>query len=171
LKLDFDLPKALNSRRIRRYGNSLWLYISATIDRKKGFALNYYEYPFIPPFAIFVFASNLAGLHVTGPARIATEHYGALDGQAAGLQGRSYAIPVKDENLKSIPLSGVKPHVDRFIGFARGNPQLRFVLIPPGLTDIAERSPRHAPLFNRAPHNVIRPKPLEAQPFIGPEIK
>ncbi|MBX9865000.1 MAG: hypothetical protein K2Y42_19840 [Hyphomicrobium sp.] len=141
------------------------------MDRKKGFALNYSEFPFIPPFAIFVFASNLAGLHVSGAARIASEHYGAIDGQATGLQGRSYAIPVKDENLKSIPLSDVKPHVDRFVGFARGNPQLRFVLIPPGLTDIAERSPRHAPLFNRAPHNVIRPKTWHAQPFIAPEIE
>jgi hypothetical protein len=124
------------------------------MDRKKGFALNYSEFPFIPPFAIFVFASNLAGLHVSGAARIASEHYGAIDGQATGLQGRSYAIPVKDENLKSIPLSDVKPHVDRFVGFARGNPQLRFVLI-----------------FNRAPHNVIRPKTWHAQPFIAPEIE
>jgi hypothetical protein len=30
---------------------------------------------------------------------------------------------------------------------------------------------RHAPLFNRAPHNVIRPKTWHAQPFIAPEIE
>lgn len=140
------------------------------MSRKKGFVLTYSEYPFIPPHGIFVFASNLAGLHIAGPARFASDNYGAIDGQAAGLQGRSYAIPVKDEDLKPIPVSDVKKHVDRFIGFARGYPHLRFVLIPPGLAEITAGAPRHASLFDGAPHNVIRHKLWPAQLFTAPEI-
>ena len=43
---------------------------------------------------IFVFGSNLQGLHMGGAARIAYEKFGAVWGQGVGLQGSSYAIPM-----------------------------------------------------------------------------
>ena len=42
---------------------------------------------------IFVFGSNLAGMHGCGAARIARLHFGATMGKGVGLQGQSYAIP------------------------------------------------------------------------------
>ena len=42
---------------------------------------------------IFVFGSNLAGMHAGGAARQAVDHFGAIMGQGVGLQGQSYAIP------------------------------------------------------------------------------
>ena len=42
---------------------------------------------------IFVFGSNLHGMHGGGAARIAVEKFGAIMGQGVGLQGQSYAIP------------------------------------------------------------------------------
>jgi hypothetical protein len=42
---------------------------------------------------IFVFGSNLDGMHGGGAARVASKHFGAVWGQGTGLQGQSYAIP------------------------------------------------------------------------------
>ena len=38
---------------------------------------------------IFVFGSNLQGIHGGGAARIAREYFGAIMGQGVGLQGQS----------------------------------------------------------------------------------
>ena len=42
---------------------------------------------------IFVFGSNLAGMHGGGAARLAYDRFGAVWGQGVGLQGQSYGIP------------------------------------------------------------------------------
>ena len=42
---------------------------------------------------VFVFGSNLAGMHAGGAARVAYERFGAVMGQGVGMQGQSYAIP------------------------------------------------------------------------------
>ena len=42
---------------------------------------------------IFVFGSNLQGMHGGGAARAAYDNFGAIWGQGVGLQGKSYAIP------------------------------------------------------------------------------
>ena len=42
---------------------------------------------------IFVFGSNLRGMHGSGAARVAMNRFGAVWGKGVGLQGRSYAIP------------------------------------------------------------------------------
>ena len=38
---------------------------------------------------IFVFGSNLAGIHAGGAARVAYERFGAIMGQGVGIQGQS----------------------------------------------------------------------------------
>ena len=62
---------------------------------------------------IFVFGSNLQGMHGGGAARIAFQRYGAIMGQGVGLQGKSYAIPTMQGDASTI-----KPYVEEFIDFA-----------------------------------------------------
>lgn len=75
---------------------------------------------------IFVFGSNLAGRHGKGAAKFALDNRGAIYGQGIGLQGRSYAIPTKDENIRTLPLSEIKKYIDEFLVFASANPHMQF---------------------------------------------
>ena len=70
---------------------------------------------------IFVFGSNLAGMHGGGAARLAYERFGAVWGCGVGLQGQSYAIPTMQGGVDTI-----RPYVDQFIDFARSRPDLFF---------------------------------------------
>jgi len=56
---------------------------------------------------IFVFGSNRAGRHGNGAALAARRQHGAIYGQGEGLQGQSYAIPTKDEKLKTLGLDAI----------------------------------------------------------------
>lgn len=68
---------------------------------------------------IFVFGSNLRGLHGAGAAKFAHKKHGAVMGKGIGRAGNSYAIPTKDFNIKTLPLEDVMDHVQRFIIHAR----------------------------------------------------
>ena len=71
---------------------------------------------------IFVFGSNLAGMHGGGAARTALR-WGAIMGQGVGLQGRTYAIPTMFRSVDEI-----KPYVTDFIDFAKRHPENRFLV-------------------------------------------
>lgn len=97
------------------------------------------------PDEVFVFGSNLAGMHGGGAARLALERFGAVWGQGVGLQGQSYAIPTMQGGVETIA-----PYVDEFIDFARRNPGLKFLVTEIGC-GIAGFTPAEiAPLFARA---------------------
>lgn len=72
---------------------------------------------------IFVFGSNLAGMHIGGAARMAMDKFGAVWGQGVGLQGQSYAIPTLQGEVETI-----KPYVDEFIEFAKAHPEYKFLV-------------------------------------------
>ena len=76
----------------------------------------------LEPGEIFVFGSNLAGVHGGGAARIALEKFGAVPGQGVGLQGRSYAIPTMQGGVET-----VRPYVEEFVDFARRHQELTFL--------------------------------------------
>ena len=71
---------------------------------------------------IFVFGSNLRGMHGGGAARVAVTRFGAIMGQGVGLQGQSYAIPTMQGGVETI-----KPYVDEFVEFAKEHPELKFL--------------------------------------------
>lgn len=81
---------------------------------------------------IFVFGSNLAGRHGAGAALYARKYCGAVYGQGEGLQGSSYGIPTKNENLRPLPIEEIAKGVKRFVEFTRQNPQLEFDITPVG---------------------------------------
>lgn len=106
---------------------------------------------------IFVFGSNLAGVHGAGSARAAVLNYGAIYGQGVGLQGSSYAIPTKDHRLNTLPLERIKPFVSEFILHASMYPENLYNVVEIGC-GLAGYSPNQiAPMFREAPQNVHLP--------------
>ena len=91
---------------------------------------------------IFVFGSNLAGMHGDGAARLARIRWGAVMGQGVGLQGRTYAIPTMQGGPETI-----KPYVDEFIAFAKAHPGLRFLVTEIGCGIAGFTPSQIAPLF------------------------
>lgn len=91
---------------------------------------------------IFVFGSNLAGMHGGGAARLARLKWGAVMGQGVGLQGRTYAIPTMQGGPETI-----KPYVDEFIAFAKAHPGLRFLVTEIGCGIAGFTPSQIAPLF------------------------
>lgn len=76
--------------------------------------------------AVFVFGSNLAGLHGKGAALVAKHMYGAEQGVGQGHTGSAYAIPTKDRWLRSRNLYDVKRSVNEFLQFAKDHPEMDF---------------------------------------------
>ena len=102
---------------------------------------------------IFVFGSNIQGMHMGGTARVAYNKFGAEWGNGEGLQGQSYALPTM-EGLES-----TKQAVNHFQECAKEHPDLKFYVTPVGC-GIAGYSPEEiAPMFNDAAHfeNVYLP--------------
>ena len=94
---------------------------------------------------IFVFGSNLAGMHGGGAARIARLHFGAVMGQGVGLQGQSYAIPTMQGGVETI-----RPYVEEFLDFANRHPELHFLVTPIGCGIAGFEAEDIAPLFKKA---------------------
>lgn len=104
---------------------------------------------------VFVFGSNLAGMHGGGAARVARLRFGAVMGNGVGMQGRSYAIPTMQGGTETI-----RPYVNDFIAYAKEHPELTFLVTPIGC-GIAGFEPEDiAPLFEEASNveNIWLPK-------------
>ena len=104
---------------------------------------------------IFVFGSNLAGMHGAGAAHVAFQKFGAVMGCGVGLRGQSYAIPTMQGGVETI-----KPYVDEFIAFAKSRPDLFFYVTRIGCGIAGFRDREIAPLFTaaRAVENICLPK-------------
>lgn len=94
---------------------------------------------------IFVFGSNLQGIHAGGAARVAYEKFGAEWGNGVGLQGQSYAIPTMQGGVETI-----KPYVDQFIEVARECDQNTFYVTRIGCGIAGFTDEEIAPLFKDA---------------------
>ena len=94
---------------------------------------------------VFVFGSNLAGMHAGGAARVAVDKFGAVWGQGVGMQGG---------------VETIRPYVDEFIAYASQHPELKFLVTPIGCGIAGFTSREIAPLFAEALplRNVILPR-------------
>jgi hypothetical protein len=108
---------------------------------------------------IFVFGSNESGIHGAGAAKLAL-YWGAKWGQGVGLQGKTYAIPTKDKQIKTLPIFKIKKYVNVFIEFAKKNNQLIFRVTPIGCGLAGYKPKDIAPLFEDAKNisNIQLPK-------------
>lgn len=77
---------------------------------------------------VFVFGSNMNGNHAGGAARTAVKNFGAIEGQAIGIQGQSYAIPTLDADMDKISLDDLLIHINNFKSFANANPEKEFIV-------------------------------------------
>ena len=104
---------------------------------------------------VFVFGSNLQGMHGGGAARTARLKFGAVMGQGVGLQGQSYAIPTMQGGVETI-----KPYVDEFLAFARAHRELLFYVTRIGCGIAGFHDREIAPLIAEAltMENVVLPE-------------
>lgn len=113
---------------------------------------------FVPgPNNIFVFGSNLAGIHGGGAAKTAFCLYGAVWGQGTGLQGHSYAIPTKDQSLHTLQLATIQHHILIFLQDAQNRPDLNFFVTRIGCGLAGYSDEDIAPLFVSVPPNCELP--------------
>lgn len=102
---------------------------------------------------IFVFGSNLSGIHGAGAAYYARIKHGAVAGQGIGLQGTSYAIPTKDYKLRSLSLRAIGYAVEDFLNFAAVHPEMTFQVTRIGCGLAGYSDCMIAPMFAKAPKN------------------
>lgn len=109
----------------------------------------------LQPNEIFVFGSNLEGMHGGGAARLAYHRFGAVWGQGVGLQGQSYAIPTMHGGVEAI-----RPYVDEFIQFAKEHPEYLFYVTKIGCGIAGFLETEIAPLFQAAVNvdNILLPR-------------
>ena len=99
----------------------------------------------LQPNEIFVFGSNLRGMHGGGAAYVAYRHFGAIMGQGVGLHGQSYAIPTMQGGVDTI-----RSYVDEFIEFAKQHPSLTFLVTRIGCGIAGFTDEEISPLFEKA---------------------
>ena len=98
----------------------------------------------LEPNEIFVFGSNIQGMHMGGAARVAYCKFGAEWGNGEGLQGQSYALPT----MEGIESTIAAAH--HFTKCAKEHPELKFFVTPVGC-GIAGYVPEDiAPMFRDA---------------------
>ena len=109
----------------------------------------------LKPNEVFVFGSNMKGMHIGGAARVAAEKFGAEWGNPIGLQGQSYAIPTMFKDVEDI-----KPYVESFIKFAEEHSELFFYVTLIGCGIAGFKPSEIAPLFKRCigMENIALPK-------------
>ena len=98
----------------------------------------------LEPNEIFVFGSNIQGMHMGGAARVAYSKFGAEWGNGEGLQGQSYALPTMEgiENLEKA--------VKHFTDFATEHQELQFLVTAVGCGIAGYTSEEVAPFFSDA---------------------
>ncbi|MCR5192569.1 MAG: hypothetical protein K6D59_04620 [Bacteroidales bacterium] len=103
---------------------------------------------------IFVFGSNIQGMHGGGAAWYAHKNFGAEWGVGEGLTGRTYALPTMEG------VASLKRAVDNFTACARHHPELTFLVTAVGCGIAGYKPQEVAPLFRESlsMENVYLPK-------------
>ncbi len=126
----------------------------------------------LPPEPTFVFGSNLAGAHGAGAARFASRWLGAERGRTEGITGACYAIPTKDERIRTLPLHAIEGGVARFLAYAAGHRKEHFQVTRIGCGLAGYRDEQIQPLFAGKTPNVHLPWVWERslKPGLAPRV-
>lgn len=112
---------------------------------------------------IFVFGSNMSGVHGAGAALHAKKYFGAVLGQGNGRTGMAYAIPTKDHRIQTLPLPMIKKYVDEFLSYQKAHPDLEFVITPVGTGLAGYKTKDIAPMFKGVQNSLL---PESWKPYI-----
>lgn len=112
---------------------------------------------------VFVFGSNLAGIHGAGAALYARKHCGAIQGIGEGpmpehMRPTCYAIATKDFRIRTLPLTYITKSVQAFILYAAICPELEFFVTRIGCGLAGYKDHQIAPMFAHAPINCELPE-------------
>lgn len=99
---------------------------------------------------IFVFGSNLSGIHGAGAALYAKRNFGAVQGVGSGMTGECYALPTKGLGITHMPLTEIRKHVYSFICYARNHSSTDFKITQVGCGLSGFTPADIAPMFRRA---------------------
>ena len=108
----------------------------------------------LPSNHVFVFSSNLLGMHTSGNAAHALKYFSAVHGEAEGPQGQAYAIPTKDEEFNSLPLYLIAKAVERFLSYAYAHPSTIFYVSSMGTNSSHHTLAEFDALFSTKTENV-----------------
>lgn len=104
---------------------------------------------------IFVFGSNLLGIHGKGAALYAKQNYGAVQGCGLGRTGNSYAIATKKRPTMHpqdvMPLGAIEFQVRCFLLYAEENMQHTYLVTRVGCGLAGYKDEQIAPMFRAAP--------------------
>lgn len=81
----------------------------------------------LAPDEVFVFGSNLAGIHGAGAAKQALQ-WGAMPGIGVGMRGHTYAIPTKDKRIRAMKPHQIAPYIYDFLRVAGHLPDMTFLV-------------------------------------------
>ena len=96
---------------------------------------------------IFVFGSNLKGVHGAGTAKTAVDYYGAKMFSASGRQGQSYALPTCSEPGRGLSLTAIRTHVENLRSYVLNHPELIFNIASPACGYAGYTPKDIAPMF------------------------
>lgn len=99
---------------------------------------------------VFVFGSNLRGIHRIGAALVARVNFGYPAYHGEGYARHCYAIPTCSVPGKPLRFTEIQTHVERFLSYATQHPELCFLVTPVGCGFAGYTAERIAPLFARA---------------------
>ena len=108
--------------------------------------------------AVWVYGSNLAGIHGKGAAEVAVKRFGAKRFVGQGRVGQSYGIATKDGRggvrpMAVLPIAMIKPQIDEFIEHARAHQHESFFVTRVGCELAGYGNEEIAVLFKEAPAN------------------
>lgn len=116
-----------------------------------------------PEKSIFVFGSNLSGVHGKGAALEAKNRYGAFPGESEGMMDCSYGIPTVDylhfdqSKPQPLPLTAIEASVTRFKQTANehhiGTQKYRFFVTRVACELAGYSDKEIAPMFRNSPPN------------------
>lgn len=112
---------------------------------------------------VFVFGSNLAGLHLGGAAKYAYDELGAMWGLGEGISmGKtghmSYALPTVRTDGSPMSLDEIKLRVQHFLTAAKYRDDLKFFVTRIGCGIAGYTDEQIAPMFQNAPRNCELPE-------------
>lgn len=93
---------------------------------------------------VFVFGSNIKGLHKSGAAAYAAEHFGAQWGVGEGITGQCYALPTMEGK------TSFAKAVKKFISYAKSRQDRIFLVTKVGCGIAGYSVEEVAPLFSPA---------------------